>query len=187
MHSNIREPENVFRNEGNFWTLTFSGQTVRLRNQRGLTYLANLVSQPYVKIHAALLRANTTDSKAIQPFKGDEVLDKQAMETFKTRYDDLCSELQEAQSNNDPVRQNQIQDERAALGREVTGAIGLGQRQRRMGDEADKIRKAVCMAITRTLTVLDKKHPSLARHLEDAIQMGQVLIYNPATKIDWTF
>ena len=43
--------ENVFRREGDYWSVAFEGQTVRLRDLKGLRYLARLLADPGREFH----------------------------------------------------------------------------------------------------------------------------------------
>lgn len=54
---------NLFRNEGDFWLITFAGQTVRLHDARGLRYLAQLLQQPGASVPAVAL----TDAARVHP------------------------------------------------------------------------------------------------------------------------
>ena len=38
--------DNVFRREGDIWTITYAGQTLRLRDFKGLSYIASLLEHP---------------------------------------------------------------------------------------------------------------------------------------------
>ncbi len=49
--------ENIFRKDGDFWTVTHGGKTFRLRNLKGLEYIAYLLAHPGVRIHACDLVA----------------------------------------------------------------------------------------------------------------------------------
>src|SRR5713101_9575921 len=41
----------VFRKEGEYWTVGFSGKSLRLRDSKGLGYLAHLLRHPSVEFH----------------------------------------------------------------------------------------------------------------------------------------
>ena len=45
--------EGIFRREGEFWTIAFDRHLVRLRDAKGLRYIAALLRQPGTKIHSA--------------------------------------------------------------------------------------------------------------------------------------
>ena len=46
-----RDAENVFRREGDYWSVVFEGQIVRLRDMRGIRYLARLLANPGREFH----------------------------------------------------------------------------------------------------------------------------------------
>ena len=48
---------NVFRREGDFWSLSFEGRTVRLKDLKGMHYLARLLVEPGRELHALNLVA----------------------------------------------------------------------------------------------------------------------------------
>src|SRR5262245_25684828 len=48
----LREASNVFRYEGEFWTVRYAGQVCRLKDSKGLRYLAVLLAQPGVGVAA---------------------------------------------------------------------------------------------------------------------------------------
>src|ERR1700688_3534417 len=45
------EQKAVFRKEGEFWTVAYGGNAFRLRDSRGLGYLAHLLRHPGVEFH----------------------------------------------------------------------------------------------------------------------------------------
>ena len=47
------DQRDVFRREGDFWSVVFEGQTVRLRDLKGLHYLARLLADPGQEFHVA--------------------------------------------------------------------------------------------------------------------------------------
>ncbi len=40
-----------FRREGDYWTVTFEGHTVRVRDLKGMRYLARLLADPGREFH----------------------------------------------------------------------------------------------------------------------------------------
>lgn len=55
----MNEPSapNQFRHEGDYWTIAFDGRVCRLRDSKGLRYLAQLLAQPRTHFDAADLVA----------------------------------------------------------------------------------------------------------------------------------
>ena len=52
-----REPAMLFRREGDYWTLAFGGTVVRMRDAKGLGYLARLLRHPHREFHVLDLLA----------------------------------------------------------------------------------------------------------------------------------
>lgn len=46
---------NVFRRDGRHWEISFEGRSVRLRNIKGLGYVAELLRNPGERVHVAML------------------------------------------------------------------------------------------------------------------------------------
>ncbi|MCM0676607.1 hypothetical protein NCC78_18220, partial [Micromonospora phytophila] len=64
-------------------------------------------------------------------------------------------------------------------------AAGLAGRSRRLGDEAERARKAVTARIRDTLRRLDERHPALAAHLRDTVSTGNTCRYLPPEPPPW--
>lgn len=47
----------IFRKQGEFWMITYAGDTCYLPDSRGLVYLTALLRRPHTPIHATVLRA----------------------------------------------------------------------------------------------------------------------------------
>ena len=58
----IRQTTYVLRQEGEYWTLEFRGQVVRLKDSKGLRYLAMLLRHPGRKIAATELVARSRNA-----------------------------------------------------------------------------------------------------------------------------
>ncbi len=50
-------PHGVFRRQGRYWTATWEGMAVRLKDNKGMRYLAELIQRPGTAIHVAELLA----------------------------------------------------------------------------------------------------------------------------------
>jgi hypothetical protein len=176
---------NEFRLEGDFWTLTFAGQTARLKDRAGMAHIAYLLSHPRREVHVMVLLAVGIGRDLGRPSRGCPVLDEQAREAYRERYDALRGQRDEARDNNDPVRAERVQGEINALSEQLNGALGLGGRPRRAGDDVDRSRQSVSKAVTRMIEAIAKKHEALGRHLDKAIRMGECFRYDPETDLDW--
>ncbi len=176
---------NVFRLLGDYWHVAFDGQTVHLKDSVGFCYLARLLTEPQRDIPAvSLLAARAGIDPRMASGSDGELLDDAGRAKFKQRYQELIEELDEAQKNNDIGRITQAKAEMESLGNELSRATGLGGRSREKTD-ADKVRKAVSMAVSRDIERITLKHPALGRHLEKSITSGYTFRYDPEKPVDW--
>ena len=60
---------NSFRREGDFWTVTYEGSVFRLRDTRGVRYVARLVQHPGREFHSLDLVAVDRGSPGVAPDK----------------------------------------------------------------------------------------------------------------------
>ena len=60
----------------------------------------------------------------------------------------------------------------------------VGTRSTRRGP-GETARKAVTKVLRTQIGKLLDLHPALGRHLRDAVRMGTVCVYAPATPVDW--
>ena len=75
--------------------------------------------------------------------------------------------------------------ERDFLVRELSAAFGLGHRDRRLGDDRERARKAVAGRIKEALTRINAVNPLLAEHLTKSIHTGYLCSYEPEPLTSW--
>ena len=85
----------------------------------------------------------------------------------------------------DGRRLAELDAERAALLDQLRAAAGLAGRDRRLGDQAERARKAVTGRIRDTLRRIDERHPALAAHLRESVTTGGACRYRPAEPVPW--
>src|SRR5215813_7034728 len=145
---------NRFRREGEYWTVRYEGSVARLRDAKGLRYLAQLLGNPGREYHAIDLEAADSQTARpapsevrggagpgelrVRPDLGDagELLDARAKAAYKARLDQLQAELEEAERLNDAGRAATAAAERDFLVDELARAVGLGGRDRRAASHA---------------------------------------------------
>lgn len=190
----------VFRREGDYWCVVFDGQTARLRDSRGLQYLARLLADPGREFHvldlvpAASVSPGTisyTADRRLVPDGGDagELLDDRARASYRRRLAEIEEDIGQAQALGDLPRAAQSEAERDFLLRELARAVGRGNRNRRAGAAAERARSAVTRAIRQALTRIREHSPSLGEHLEAAIRTGTYCAYLPDARaaVAWRF
>jgi hypothetical protein len=184
----------VFRREGDFWTIAYDGKRIRLRDAKGLQYIADLLRHDGRELHAADLAAGidgvppgASDAGAIAAGLGDagEALDPSARSAYRQRLQELEGELAEATEWADAGRMSKLQAEIDFVRDELSGAYGLGGRARKAADVGDRARKAVRSRIRESIDRIGKEHPSLARHFENAIRTGTFCSYQPDRPVRW--
>jgi tetratricopeptide (TPR) repeat protein len=184
-----------FRREGDFWTIAYDGKDIRLKDAKGLQYIAHLLRHDGRELHAADLAAGVelspstgqSDAGEIVGGLGDagEVLDAQARAAYRQRLADLEAELAEATQWADAGRAAKLQTELEFVRDELAGAYGLGGRARKAADVGDRARKAVTSRIRESIDRIGKEHPALARHFENAIHTGTFCSYQPDRPLRW--
>lgn len=173
-------PGNVFRREGDLWTVAFEGTAIHLPDAKGLGDIARLLRRPGVEMHALdLVNSNVSEGDT------GATLDARARDEYRARLSELEADLEEAEAGNDVARGEAITGEREFLLREISAAFGLGGRARRGGDAAERARAAVAWRIRATLKKLELVHPALARHLRNSLRTGVFCSYQPEQPIDW--
>ncbi|HYY23740.1 MAG TPA: hypothetical protein VE780_17890, partial [Thermoleophilaceae bacterium] len=102
---------NLFRREGEVWTLAFAGKSVRLKDAKGLHDLAALLARPGREVAAAELAGAIG-----APRQADlgERLDEQATQAYKARLVELEAELEEADATGNAARSERAHKERDA-------------------------------------------------------------------------
>jgi hypothetical protein len=183
----------ILRREGEYWTVSFDGETVRVRDSKVVRYLAELLRRPGTEIHSLDLvravrggdRESVGESQGLGLGWGDagEVLDPRAKAEYRQRIHDLEAELQEAIEWQDPARGARIQEELDFLTRELAGAVGLGGRNRRAASSSERARVNVTRAIKASVERLDESAPRLARHLRTTVRTGTFCLYEPDPRL----
>ena len=193
--SNVRvHPDNMFRREGDYWSVVFEGHIVRLRDVRGLRYLARLLANPGREFHVLDLvavepRGAAGGSRGAEqgvPFRdaGDagELLDGRAKDAYRRRLAEIEDDLEEARELGDAARAAQANAEREFLVSELSRAVGLGGRDRRAGSAAERARASVTRAVRQAMKRIREHDPELGAHLDRTIRTGTYCAYLPGTR-----
>jgi hypothetical protein len=176
---------NVFQREGEGWTLAYRGCTVRIRDSKGLGYLAQLMSVPGQEVHVAdLIGLAGPEAMALRSDAGP-VIDEQARQAYRARLAELEVDRDEAREWGDLERAARAEEEIQILTQELAAAYGVGGRARRMNDPSERMRKAVTNRIRQTMAKIESLHPDLGRHLSNAVRTGTYCSYAPETPVEW--
>ena len=195
--SSLSPAENVFRKDGDFWTVTHGEKTFRLRNLKGLEYIAYLLAHPGVRIHACDLVA-VVEGRALHDSAasvghaqaqglvaasnlGDagEALDAQAVSSYRRRLTEVRAELAEAERNNDTGAKERAQREFEALSHQLASAVGRHGRVRRSSSHIERARALVTKNIRASVERIRRNDAKLAEHFASSIRTGAFCAYLP--------
>lgn len=177
----------VFQRKGKHRMLAFNSEIEITSETNGTWYIEQLLNKPKVSFrctHLESLLAGLAEETSTGSI--GEVVDMTALKSYRDRLLEIEEELEEATSFNDPARQEKLGDERQAILDQIKSAQGLGGRVRQKFD-AERSRKSVCKAISRSIEAIEKVHPELGRHLHKSINLGLEVSYRPDVVIDWSF
>ncbi|MDX6701111.1 MAG: hypothetical protein QOF26_1337, partial [Baekduia sp.] len=186
----------TLRLEGEIWTVTGADALVRLKDRKGLQYLASLLERPEVEIHAIDLVAGPADatargSGAAAAARGNgdvavsdggdagEMLDAEAKAAYRERVLELREELEEAERFHDVERASRLREELDFIGQELARAVGLGGRDRRASSAAERARVNVTRAIRGAVRAIAEHDARLGHHLERSVRTGIFCAYQP--------
>jgi hypothetical protein len=160
--------------------LVCEGRSTRLRLVRGLPMLARLVENPGRELHVLDLAAEPEDEGLLVD-RGDsgEVLDAKAREAYQRRVADLRAEIDEAERFADAFRADRARRELDMLIQQLSSAVGLGGRARRVGSAAERARILVQRRVREAIKKVAEHEPELGRHLDWAIRTGTFCAYEP--------
>lgn len=160
--------------------LVCNGRTTRLRAVRGLPMLARLVEHRGRELHVLDLAADPEDEGAVIDH-GDagEVLDAKARDAYQRRIVDLRAEIDEAERFADVGRADRARRELELLLQQISSAVGLGGRARRVGSAAERARITVQRRVREAIEKIAEHEPELGRHLDWAIRTGTFCAYEP--------
>jgi hypothetical protein len=185
-----------FRKEGHYWTVSFGGETFRLKDSKSLRVIAHLIRSPGHRFHARELAAldspNQPIAHSVAHFDesvgatvstdlGDAgvVLDSQAVDEYRHRLKDLRLEIEQAERCNDLGRVSLLREEAEVLTAELAAGVGFQGRERRTSSHSERARLSVTKNIRGAIEKIREANPPLGRHLANSIKTGYLCSYSP--------
>src|SRR6202166_1577503 len=203
----------LFRKEGEYWTVGSAAKPFRLKDTRGLGYIAHLLRHPGTEFHVLDLaggiaghREDDEPGQAQSLPRGDqdlekagihigslgdagEMLDEQAKVAYRRRLAELREELEEAQELGKVERAEQAEEEIDALTRELSRAVGLGGRNRRAASASERARQSITKTIKAVMERIGQSDAALGEIFSRYIRTGNFCSYQPDPNflIAWEF
>jgi tetratricopeptide (TPR) repeat protein len=163
--------------------LCFEGKQVQLPDSKGLADIATLIGARGADVHVLTLVGHH-----LARMGADPVLDERAKKSYQERLACLAEDIEDAEAAGSGFRAGRaevLRNERDALIRELAAAAGLGHRDRKLGDEAERARKTVSARVRDALSKIGPVHPELAAHLRGSLQLGTRCSYSPPAGVTW--
>ena len=192
---------NLFRREGDYWSVVFEGRTVRVRDLKGMRYLAQLLADPGREFYVLdLIAAESSQQGEAEsgrtaglshtgPGDAGEMLDARAKDAYRRRLAEIDDDIEQARALEDTEREAQADAERDFLIRELSRAVGLGGRDRRAASTSERARVSVTRALRHGIARVGEHHPELGEHLDRTIRTGAYCAYapDPRATAAWRF
>jgi len=197
----------VFRKDGEYWTVGWKDRPLRLKDSKGLAYLAHLLRHPTAEFHALDLvgglgrhrdddEAGGSDPKldmahlsVVGSDDAGELLDERAKATYRRRLEELRAELDAAKTAGRVERAEAAEREIASLAAELSRAVGLHGRSRRAASGAERARQSVTKTARAVVERIRQSDAALGELLSRGIRTGTFCSYepDPAFPITWEF
>src|SRR3984893_15021957 len=204
----------IFRKEGEYWAIGYARKSFRLKDTKGLGYLAHLLRHPAAEFHVLDLvsgiagqREDDETSHSVQALpRGDdtlakagihitslgdagEMLDEQAKVAYRRRLSERREELEEAKKLGNVARAEHAEQEIDALTAERSRAVGLGGRNRRAASASERARQSIAKTIKSVLDRIAQSDATLGDRLSRCIKTGTFCSYqpDPDLPIGWEF
>jgi hypothetical protein len=181
----------VLAREGDVWRLDYEGRVLRVRDAKGMRHLALLLANPGVEFHSVDVASAgegasaparlEAEGLAVRAGTGDAgpALDAQAKAEYRVRLEDLRAEIEEAEAFNDPERGARAREEMEFIAQELSSAVGLGGRDRRVASGAERARVNVTRALRREIRRIADEDARLGRELATTVRTGTFCAYEP--------
>ncbi len=206
-----------FSLSGDIWLITYADETIRLKDSLGLKYIHYLLLNPGKEFFALELKkevnphflSENQDSNARlgndeiskQLKDGDlriinsgtsgakeEILDDQAVESYKTELKKLEIDLDDAEELSRDEEAEEIRNKIEAINKQLNAGFNIHGKRREFTNEAEKARVAVSKAIRTSLKKIQCEEtgiPALDKHLHTTLSTGISCSYKPEKPIPW--
>lgn len=180
-----RERTNTFRREGDYWTIASAGRRFRLKDSKGLRYLARLLAEPHREFHVMDIVGPGTSAAgpAHRAKASDALLDDDARRSYKARLAALEAEIQEAESWGDAGRVSRAREEVQLIAEELQRVTGIGGRDRSFTTDSERARVSVTRVIKAALNRIADESPELKHHFASTVRTGTYCSYAPDPRL----
>ena len=172
--------------QGRGWVAACGDTRARLRDTKGMAYLAELLRNPGVERHAldlvdqvegVVLGEAAPDRRRL----GDagELVDAKARTAYRHRIEELRGQIDDALATGAEERAETLQVELDQLVDHLAAAFGLGGRPRRASSAAERARVNVTRALRAATATLRENLPEAGTVLDRRLRTGLYCAYEP--------
>ncbi len=170
--------------DGSWWAVSHDGTSARLRDSKGLRYLAELVAHPGAERHALDLVDRVEGVDPDGPSRrqlGDAgpVLDSQARAAYRHRIEELRAEADDALAAGRLDAAEAVDAEIGMLVAQLAEAFGLGGRERRAASASERARLNVTRALRAATGRVPRPSPDRGAALDRGVRTGTYCAYDP--------
>ncbi len=195
---------NVFRRDGDFWTVTFAGKTAPpVKHRLPLEYLAFLLSRPHERFSAADLvgvidppprpEGGLTDSHAQEVGlsigslqEGVPMTSRVTIRNLRKARAESVDRIAEARLASKGLEEiEEMEEELRRIESRLDADSDLHGRPRATGDDRERVRKRVANSLARARANMADVHEQLAQHLIDHLSDAPNYSYTPDVRMDW--
>ncbi|MDP9023238.1 MAG: hypothetical protein M3N57_11220, partial [Actinomycetota bacterium] len=168
------------------WVAACDDTRARLRNTKGLGYLAELLRNPGVERHVLDLvdrvEGVTVGEAAVDRRHledAGELVDAKARTAYRHRIEELRGQIDDALATGAEERAENLQAELDELVRHLAAAFGLSGRARRASSAAERARLNVTRALRAATAALREALPEAGTVLDRRLRTGLYCAYEP--------
>jgi hypothetical protein len=197
----LENPPNMFRQERNRWRLVFEGRETRLRSCKGLSYIALLLGRSgdaisAIDLYQIVAGVPEAESEAGVPenlgvreevaaSEVDREVRRRRVAVMNSGLEEIREEIEKAEARGDAAAAAEARHKHDSVRAELSRGYGKGGRERDSFSLSEKARKSVSWCISAAIDKIREEHANLADHLQESIEKGRKICYDPRPLIVW--
>jgi hypothetical protein len=180
----------ILRRDGDYWIASRGSHRKVIKHVSGLLLIEHLLNHPGERFHVLELERLVQLPRTTGGFETANesdlgpAIDSRAEDSYSTRIRELHQELDEARRANDMGRVETLENELEFITRELSRALGLHGRPRRVGSRVERARLRITSVIRRAIRYVDNSDTGLGYHMKRAIRTGTYCCYLPDLPVE---
>ncbi|MDD3588590.1 MAG: hypothetical protein PHQ75_15515, partial [Thermoguttaceae bacterium] len=188
LNQNDSQPKYRFVKKSGWYIKYDKTETFLSGNLEGLEYIQRLLKYPGQEIHVTDFLAEISGKTEIKAaFGNQEKVDTQTREEYKKRLLQIGEERNQALLDNDEALLDRLDQEVESIGTRLLETKEFCGKKATFGDDIKKIRRRISKKIKEALELIRENDQVLFTHLDNAIETGSILCYDPEDRLDWVF